>query len=194
MKSQSFESITINEKKIHWKTLSGVAVGVQKYTKTHVSGGRDENVSSSIETIIEFSIQQDNGNETEIVLRQEKIRVRDGQRVSVIQGHTSSEHRDMIFINHDSNEQYWICTPDSFFESLWIFIILPVEFTIYCVAMLVFISLYILFTASISSWAVIGYIIGIAVVVFCQNQRYRIEVAWNIIEPQILEIAKQLRY
>jgi hypothetical protein len=194
MRSKSFESITINRRAIHWDTLSGTAIGVQKYTKTHVSGGyKDEAVSSSIETIIEFSIQQDNGNETEIVLRQEKIRVRDGQHVSIIWGYTSSRRDNIIFINHDNDRLYWLCTPTSFFEHIGIFITLSSESAIFLMVMLVAISIYILLTASISTLAVIGVIIGIAGILFYQIQRNRVQVAWNIIEPQIVEIAKQLR-
>jgi hypothetical protein len=194
MKSQPIESITINKKKIHWETLSGVAVGAQKYTKTHVSGGGNEHVSSSIETIIEFSIQQDNGNETEIVLRQGEIKVRDGQRVSVIQGHTSSMHSDMIFINHGNNEQYWIRTPDSFFDHLGIFIIFPVEFLRGFITLAILTSGYMLTTASILIWAVIGCTIGVAGIVFYLIQINRVKVAWKIIKPQILEIVRQLTY
>jgi hypothetical protein len=52
MKSQLFKSISINKRQINLATCFGLAMGVQKYTKTHVSGGgRYSRVSSRIDTI-----------------------------------------------------------------------------------------------------------------------------------------------
>jgi hypothetical protein len=38
MKSQLFESISINRQQIDWEICSGIAHGVQKYTKTRTIG------------------------------------------------------------------------------------------------------------------------------------------------------------
>jgi hypothetical protein len=72
MKSQPFKSISINKRQINLETCSGLAMGVQKYTKTHVIGADTIiGLSSWIETIIEFSIQQANGNEVQVTLTNE---------------------------------------------------------------------------------------------------------------------------
>jgi hypothetical protein len=193
MRSQLFESISINRQKIDWKTCSGIAMGVQKYTKTHVRGGGDSSVSYSIETITELSILQANSNETQVILRGEEIRVRDGQRVSVIWGCTAARKRELIFINHDDSDKlYWVDKPRSFFNYLGIFICFSKD-SIYIWLMLGLLLCFM--TSRIFSIFLMVAIIGIylgAGIVFLIIQEYRVRSAWSIIKPQILEIVRQL--
>jgi hypothetical protein len=191
MKRQQIESIIINKLQIDWESSSGIAMGVQKYTKTHVRGGGDSSVSYSIETITELSILQANSNETQVILRGEEIRVRDGQPVSVIWGCTAARKRELIFINHDdSNKLYWVDKPRSFFNYLGIFICFSKD-SIYI--WLMFGLLLCLVTSQIFpiflTVAIIGIYLG-AGIVFLIIQEYRVRSAWSIIKPQILEVVR----
>ena len=195
MRNQLFESISINRQQIDWETCSGIAVGVQKYTKTYVSGGGENSfVSSRIETITELSIQLANNNEIQMTLTGEEIRVRDGQRVSVIWGCATTRRRQVIFINHDDNNKlYWIDNPHSFFTGLGIFTYSP----LFAFAISIVIVSYIIFVLGLTvpnyflvlAWSIIILVITVIVRVI---QAYRIQSAFKIIKPQILEIVKQL--
>lgn len=189
MTNQGLESISVNEQTIYWAVRSGVAVGVQKYTKTHVTGGYGDSApSSQIETIIEFSLQQESGNEIEMKFRREDIRVRDGQRVSAVFGYTESKSSYwLIFINHDSKKWYWVDTPYSFFRKLEIFVLLSDWWIAFFLAVTV-ISL-----AVSSEWAIFGIIVGISGIIFPIIQRCRCQLAWKMVEPQIIKILSQLR-
>lgn len=202
MRHQLFESIIVNQQTIYWKAYSGLAVGVQKYTKTHVSGG-DGSVSSWVETIIELSIQQDDGNETQMTLRGEEIRVRDGQRVSGIFGYTENKSSYwLIFVNHDAKKWYWVNTPRSFFESLRLFVFLSGWWVILFVAILAISALLLIYSPIYSFvhpyliWATVGIITGIVGIMFCvahlMVQSRRVHLSWKKIEPQLIEIALQL--
>jgi hypothetical protein len=198
MKIQPSESTTfINKRQINLKICSGVATGVQKYTKTHVSGGGDSAVSSWIETIIEFSIQQANGNEVQVTLREKEIQVRDKQCVSVIWGCSVGRRSDIIFVNHDNNKLYWIGKPHSFFERLGIFTYFsPREWAMYFIAIPFSIPMFVFVrgSADLLSLAIVGIVIGIAGIIFFIIQEYRVRSAWKIIEPLLTEMTTQLRY
>jgi hypothetical protein len=207
MENQELESISVNGKAIHWAVRSGVAVGVQKYTKTHVTGGSGDSAPSSrIETIIEFSIQQKNGNEIEMEIKDVNLRVRDGQRVSVVSGYTESKGSDwLIFVKHGSkewngiNEWYWLNGRYSFFGQLGIFEFFP-RWIIVCLVLaasyVVFgfvqadFFYYLLATFGVS----IIRIPVIIIIIFWIIQVCRVESAWTKIKPRITEIARQLRY
>jgi hypothetical protein len=74
-----FYSMQVNGKTIDWERLSGKALGVQKYTQTHVSGGgENSSVSSTIETITEFDVVKQNGQEVHVKISGDRVRVRDG--------------------------------------------------------------------------------------------------------------------
>jgi hypothetical protein len=105
-----FHSMQVNGKTIDWERLSGNALGVQKYTKTHVSGGgENSSVSSRIETITEFDVVKQNGQEVHVKISGDRVRVRDGQIVSVLSCHNQKKSlTNCIFINHNSQEWYWL--------------------------------------------------------------------------------------
>ncbi|MEH1874964.1 hypothetical protein [Nostoc sp.] len=195
-----FEPVTVNKQTINWGVYSGLAIGVQKYTKTHVSGG--EYTTSTIETIIELSIQKNNGDEAEMTIKREKIRVRDGQRVSGIFGYTESEKSNwLIFVNHDAEKWYWLDTPRSFFESLGVFRLLSPLWLISFIVILIISVIARVVSGDYSHspiWTTIGIIVGIIGIIFCIVQfilqRHRVNLAWNTIEPQIIQIARELRY
>ncbi len=212
MSNQLFEPVKVNGTTIHWGCISGRAVGVQKYTKTHVSGGGhgQSSVTSWIETIIELSIEQSNGQETPITLYEENIRVREGQRVSGIWGYTERTNSCwLIFVNHDYQKWYWLCTSTRFFQSLsmfpfliemfpflnWLILLLIVSVLIVSVGTLVFamFSSYILQSFLLMIALLIALLIVIAIVVYV-FQKIRIHLAWRAIRPQILDMARQLRY
>ena len=67
MTSQPFAPIIVDDQVINWKIVSGIAVGVHKYTKTHIISG-DNSTRSNIEIIVECSMQQDYGEEIPVKL------------------------------------------------------------------------------------------------------------------------------
>ncbi|MBF2063179.1 MAG: hypothetical protein IGS39_01910 [Calothrix sp. C42_A2020_038] len=120
MLGQIFYSIQVNGKKIDWERLSGYALGVQKYTTTYVRGSGDS-VRSEIETITEFWIKQ-SGKEVHVKISSERIRVRNGQKVSVLSCYNNIRLiSNCIFINHDFQEWHWLCKSWNFFKNLEIF-------------------------------------------------------------------------
>ena len=209
MSNQLFKPVTVNGKTIHWKCISGRAVGVQKYTTTHVSGGGNSPVSSWIETIIELSIEQSNGRETQFTLcgddirpirelssQFESIQVREGQRVSAIRGYIGTKIVGknscwLIFVNHDYKTLYWLCTPQRFFQSLGMFprfsvlIFLLIE----SVATLVFIR----FSrdSDVSLFLMIALLIVIMIEVYV-FQKIFIFLPWRAIYPQVVDMARQV--
>jgi hypothetical protein len=121
MLRQMFYSIQVNGKKIDWERSSGYALGVQKYTKTHVSSNSGSSVVSTIETITEFWIKQ-SGKEVHVKISSDCIRVRDGQKVSVLTCYNKQKFiPNCIFINHDFQEWHWSCKSWKFFTTLEIF-------------------------------------------------------------------------
>ena len=120
MTSQPFAPIIVENQVINWGVFSGIAVGVHKYTKTHISGG--ERPSSIVEIIVECLIQQYDGEEIPVklstleenfgvigIMNKEEIRLREGQRISVIGGYTDDKSSNcLIFINHNDKKWYWV--------------------------------------------------------------------------------------
>ena len=187
MNSQLFAPVNVNKQTIHWRVISGIAVGVQKYTKTHVSGGGDSSVSYRIETITELSIQQDNGDEIDMTVRVEELQVRDGQRVSGIFGYTQNKDSNwLIFVNRDRKKWYWVTSSYSFFESLGMFVLLPIQGFPFFITLLI--------PAVVISFLMFGYIsmIGIIIgIILYAIPAYRIFSAWKTIKPQLVDSLRQ---
>lgn len=129
MTSQPLAPIIVENQVINWKVVSGIAVGVHKYTKTHISGG--ENPSSKVEIIIECVIRQDNGEEIPVKLSTweekskavrgkegfDEIRIREEQRISIIRAYTEDRTgKWLIYINHDDKKWYWLNS----YEKYWL--------------------------------------------------------------------------
>ena len=121
MTSQPLAPIIVENHVINWKVVSGIAAGVNKYTKTHISGG--ESPSSKVEIIVECVIRQDNGEEVPVKLSTweenskavrgkegfDEIRIREGQRISAIYGYTENKTgKWLICISHDDKKWYWL--------------------------------------------------------------------------------------
>jgi uncharacterized membrane protein (DUF485 family) len=200
MRDQLFESIVINKKRIDWEICSGIARGVQKYTKVRTIGA--EYVGD--DTIVEFSIQQNNKRDVELTLKGEEIRVRDGQSVSIIWGCTAGRRRELILINHsDNNRLYWVDNPYSFFDNLRIFSYLPLVFSFIVMVFsfpavvmcgyLGWLSMPIVF--SLLELASTFFTISpIILLIISMIYVYRVISAWDMIQDRILEAEKQLRY
>ena len=213
MEFYPLESIIINKRQINFETCCGFAMGVQKYTKTHVSGGgENSSVSSWIETITEFSIQQNDGNEVQVTLTGEEIRVRDGQRVLVIWGCRKDRRCAITFVNHDENSKlYWIGTSDSFFSHLEVFNFFAIFtgslgnsikniLTFICVLFggQLFVLMYFMYFLSTHNPKIAlggGIVLSagiVLIIIFLKSQAYRVQSAWNIVNHRILKILRQL--
>ena len=201
MRNQLFEPVSVDKQTIYWEAYSGFALGVQKYTKTYVSGGYGSAPAfSRIETIIELSIQQDDRTEIQMTLKGEEMRVRDGQRVSGILGYTENKRECwLIFVNHDDKKWYWISTPRSFFKSLGLFVFLSDWWVVLFIAILaisIILVNFFMYHSIRPVWAAIGIILGIILgivgivgIIFCvvhfKIQRHRVHLAWKIIKSQL---------
>ena len=211
--------IVIKKQIIHWRVVSGHVIGIQKYTKTHVtqSGSRDNySVDSWIEIIIELFIRQDNGNETQIILRKEEtssnpfleegmgeIQVRERQYVSGVLGYSNGKTSDwIVFVNHDDCKWYWVVEPLIFLESIDIF---PVPlwwnilfsgvilFAILLFVFLPFNSIFIdsAFQMSLRSFEFVILIFSILICLF-MIRIYLIFSCLNTTRPKIAKMARQL--
>lgn len=201
--------IVIKKQTIHWRVVSGRVIGIQKYTKTHVVGSGDD-VSSWIEIIIELSIQHDNGNEIQMILKKPEtpvdpfiegmgeIQVRERQYVSGVLGYNKDKSSDwLFFVNHDEREWYWVVNPLIFLESMGIS---PVPLwwnVLFCgvilFAVLTFNSSYIgsTFLMGLRSFEFGVLVVSILICLY-MLQIYLIRSLLEIIRPQIAEIARQL--
>jgi hypothetical protein len=200
MRKQLLESIVINKKWIDWEICSGIAKGVQKYTKARTIGA--EYVGN--DTIVEFSIQQTNRREVELTLKGEEIRVRDGQSVSIIWGCTAGRRREIILVNHSNNHNlYWVDNPYSFFDNLGIFSFLP----LFLGFVIITFSFPAVIMCGVFGWIstpVMSSFLGLAPTFFIISPIilsimaiiyvYRVRSAWNIIQDRILEAEQQLRH
>jgi hypothetical protein len=146
-----------------------------------------------------------------VTLTGEEIRVRDGQRVSIISGCRKDRRSTIIvFINHDDNNKgYWIGTPNSFFKRLEIFIcfpddnnksygigtpieiVYPEDWFVYGFICAIFVIVINIMLSNFLIMAIAG-IFLIAVIIFFIIQENRIRSAWDIVEPQIRKIVRQL--
>lgn len=125
MTSQPLAPIIVENQVINWRVFSGIAVGVHKYTKTHIirSGGEYPTYSSRVEIIVECSIHKDDGEEIPVKLSTwewnicqmngkegfEEIKLREGQLISVMGGYTDNRISNwLIIINHDDKKWYWL--------------------------------------------------------------------------------------
>jgi hypothetical protein len=195
--TQNLWTSNVNGTTINWSVQSGVAEGVQKYTKTHVSGGGGDSAPTSrVETIVEFSIKQVNGNEIEMEIKDTALKVRDGQRVSVLFGHTHGRSSNwLILINHDSNKYFWIDNAISIFGDLGIYRFCP-EWIIICfVVAAAFLAACVFLPSSLNLWSIAVYVyalLALPVAVFWAIQAYRAHTAWEKIKPQIIEIVNRV--
>ncbi|MEB3294915.1 MAG: hypothetical protein VKJ24_17295 [Synechococcales bacterium] len=202
---RSLKPIHVNQQTIYWEICSGIAVGVQKYQdKIDLGNYQSKNPRDTLSRlIIELAIQKSDGKEQDIIIPgAHKIKVRDGQRVSVLFGYTASRKScGLIFVNHDRHKKYWIAKPRDFFESLGLFANLPGKWygiSAGIVVMYMGLDLFSGFTwrygmpqkNSPPEWATFGMLLGLFGLIFCVAyeliQLYRMRSAWKTIEPQIL--------
>ena len=204
--------IVIKKQTIHWRVISGRVIGIQKYTKTHVSGGGEHSsVNAWIEIIIELSIQQDNGNEIQMILRKEEpsanpffeegmgeIQVWERQYVSGVLGYNNVKTSDwIVFINHDNRKWYWVFEPQIFLESMGISVV-PLWWNVLfggviLFAVLTFNSTFIgsAFLMSLRSFEFGVLVVSILICLFW-IRTYLILSCLNTTRPQIAKMARQL--
>ncbi|MEH1765700.1 hypothetical protein [Nostoc sp.] len=190
MLNKTLHQLKVNGKNISWERIYGTALGVQKYTTTHVSGDGD-GVTSRIEIITEFWLKEGNGRETQIKLSGADVKVREGQRVSLVWAYTKSKTSPyVIFVNHDFQDWCWLCTPTLFLSQMKVVRLLPAVLVGYILPMILVVCYsfkYEYFFLCLLVGIIVSLIILLQVI-----QLIRIFSAWKSMQPEIANLIKTL--
>ncbi|MEB3293702.1 MAG: hypothetical protein VKJ24_11130 [Synechococcales bacterium] len=205
LEHRSLEPIQINHQTIDWEICFGIAVEVNKYNDNIYAGNgypiRSQYAQGHL-MITELTIRQSNGEEHDITIQgSNNLRVRDGQRVSILSGYTTSGRKcELVFVNHDRHKKYWLVKPHSFFERLRIFDHLAKRSSNFFRGMIIICALLFIFlriTSKISGLELFVFLIllGLMGFIFCLANawihHYQMRSAWKTIEPQILARVSQ---
>jgi hypothetical protein len=127
MPTLQFEPTVIAGQPIGWTCSSGRVAGLNKYSKTFVSGGGSTyqgsgstTIHSSVAVRTEYHLVHVDGSESPHFFNKESVMLRDGQRVSLLCGETTGK-MILTLINHDQREFYWVSDMLSFLTGLKVF-------------------------------------------------------------------------